>query len=146
MASTILAPIGQSIQSVAGGIASAPKTYWTDPGFDGIDSLPAIVVGIPSGRRRDPDEADSELSHYDWHLRYPVEIVCDLSEAVTSQDQIVQITEQLIHAIDTHQSSFTSGLVLEAVLSEWSEPQVNGNPKRPLLTVSCTVEVWAFDS
>lgn len=146
MASTIIAPIGQTIKAIAASIAAAPKTYWTDPGFEGLDSLPAVIVGVPSGSRRQPDEAEDHISQTDWHLEYPVSIVCDLAVASDAQTQIVEILESFVEAIDDNQASFTSGLVLDAVVSGWLDPEVVVEPKRALLTLDCTVSVFAFDS
>ena len=146
MASTIITPIAEDIETLAGAIAAAPKTYYPDPGFEGIDALPAIVVGVPKGRRKQPDEAEDHISQYDWHLEYPVYIVCDLAVAETAQTQVVELLEAFIEALDAGQDSFESGLVLEAVVSEWEEPEIVASPKRALLTQSCTVAVLAFVS
>lgn len=146
MASTIIAPIGEDIQALAAGITAAPKAYWTDPGFAGLDALPAVVVGVPSGRRKQPDESEDHISQTDWNLEYPVVIVCDLAVATDAQTQALEILEDFIEAVDDGQATFTSGLVQEAVVSEWAEPEVVDTGKRALLTIDCTVSVLAFDS
>lgn len=146
MASTIIKPIGEDIAAIAGALASNPKEYWTDPGFASVDSLPAVIVGVPSGSRKDPDEAEDHISQYDWNLEYPVVILCDLAVADDAQQQIVEILEEFIEAIDAGQASFDSGLVQEAVVSKWDEPELIQNEKRALITLACTVSVLAFVS
>lgn len=139
----VIQNIGASLKELLKDIDAAPAVYFGDPGFEGIDSLPAVVIGVPAGTRRAPDEAEDHLGQIDWNLDYPVAIICDLGIAAESQETAMTILEQSIQALEDNHDDLHSS-VLDAVLASWENPEVIAAPKRPLLTLAGTIQVLAF--
>lgn len=133
--------IGESLRDLL--VPCAERVYFGDPGLEGLDALPAIVVGVPSGERREVDAAEDHIGQKDWHLEYPFTVLCDLGKAADSQMFVVAALQSMIDTIDDGLGDL-DGSVLDAVVSQWDQPDVISTQPRALLTISGTIQVLAF--
>lgn len=102
---------------------------------------PAVSVGTPSLRRRGPDEAESQLSTFDYWIDYPCSLYCDLSKALESQQEMVNGLVAIVAAVDADPS--LGGTVLDAVVSE-ADPFVEQDRNRPLVGYQFTVSTLSL--
>lgn len=147
MASSILDPTAALIATVLSGLAVTPavKSYATDPGFAGLDSLPAGVVGIPQVERGDVEERESQLGSNDWRITYPVALCFDLNDTATAQAQATQTVEAFIKAIDTATLSVSDATIEDAKVVSAVPDEVEDGA-RPLLVYDCRLVVFKFVS
>lgn len=143
MASTILDPVGTLIASVISGLSVTPtvKAYWPDPGYAGLDAVPAGVVGSPGIDRQDVQERESQLGTNDWTITYPVSFFFDLGDTATAQAQATQTVEAFIKAIDTATLSVSDATIEDAKVVS-ATPDEIADSARPMLVYDCRVVVF----
>lgn len=143
MASTILDPTATLIAAVLSGLAVTPtvKAYATDPGYAGLDALPAGVVGVPEIDRQDVQERESQLGTNDWTITYPVALFFDLADTATAQAQATQTVEAFIKAIDTATLSVSDATIEDAKVVS-ATPDEIADSARPMLVYDCRVVVF----
>lgn len=145
MPSTILDPTAALIATVISGLAVTPpvKAYAADPGFAGLDSLPAGVVGVPQIDRSDVEERESQLGTSDWRIIWPVMLAFDLANAAAAQAHATQTVEAFIQAIDTATLSVSDATIEDAKVVSAVPDEVE-DAARPLLVYDCRLVVLKF--
>lgn len=138
----VLDPVAVLIATLAEGLSVSPpvKGYSHDPGFAGLDSLPAAVVGLPTIQRTGVDEAETQFGTDDWYISYPVSLIFDLADLTVTHDQATQTVEAFIRAIDTASLSVSDASILDAKVTEATPTQVVDDA-RPVLTYELKLEV-----
>jgi hypothetical protein len=107
-----------------------------------FDHIPAVVVEPPDGTRRDIDEGESQLSTTDWLLDYTVRLYVDFDEFVRASEQMTELLEAFVQAIDSDPSLGRDEL--DCKLVSW-EKFVRDTPKRRLAGYVCTVRVYHLE-
>lgn len=144
MASSVIQPIAVKLAAEVAAITVASvavKSYvWAPGAGTGMDAVPCGVVEMPDFRRRDLDEAESELGQNDWTLTYPVVLYVDLSEAAASQAQLVELVEAFVARVNANPS--LTNTVYDAVVVD-GEPFLDLTVEaRPLAAYRTSVQVW----
>lgn len=142
MASTIIDPLADALAALAGGITvngTALKGVW--PPRLGVPDVPCVEIEIPTVRRSDVEEAESQLGADDWTLDFTATIHFDMREAVTAQQRIVEALEAWIAAVDADRSLGIASVLDASVVS--AEPLYDlTDEQRPLIGYVTTVRVW----
>jgi len=137
-------PVADAIASVLAGLA---PELWT-PADAGtckwsprdLDSVPAVVVEVPTIRRPEPDEQDLiGLGSNGWVLEFPVTFYFDLSEASYAQTEAVAYVDAAILAIDANRGLGIPTVIDTAMVA--AEPTVVEDRARPLMAYECQVHV-----
>lgn len=115
------------------------RAYPTDPGMAGF-SPPAIVVGFPTLRRTDPEEAESELGRVDYFMDFPVVLYVALNDLQATADRVLEAMEQMIAAVDDFPTWLDDPEVLDARVTS-AEPAEIVDAAQPLLSYMCRVEL-----
>lgn len=104
-------------------------------GFTGVlwerrafDSPRPAAVGVPTFRRRQPDEAESQLGSTDWALEYPISFYLSFENATADQGRMVTALQQFGAAIDADPS--LDGTVFDSAITE-GVPFVEQDNDRP---------------
>jgi hypothetical protein len=147
MTSTIFQPLADLIATKISSlnVDVAVKAYSTDPGFAGLDSLPAAVIGLPSVERTEVDEAESQIGTFDYRLDYQVTFLFDLGDTTTAQSQALDTIEEFISTIDQMQLSISDPSIVDAKVVR-SEPGEIIDSARPMLSYTCTLRVLKLQS
>ena len=142
MSSTILKPLAQSLVDLADGITLTNGVEVTGYLWERKDfaSLPAVAVEPPDGRRRGIDEGESQLGSDDWFPEYHVSLYVDLDDAVVAQEQMLELLEAYIAAVDAD-PSLGDAEVLDAKVTRW-EKFTRTTAKRTLAGYDVTVSVY----
>lgn len=101
-----------------------------------FDQIPAIAVGVPEFRRRDLDDAESQLGTLDYFFVFPVSLYVELANAVRDQQRIVDGLQAIAVAIDADPS--LRGTVFDSAIDEGT-PFVEPDRRRPLAGYQITV-------
>jgi hypothetical protein len=101
-----------------------------------FDQMPAIAVGIPVFRRRDLDQAESQLGALDYFFDYPVSLYVDLENALRDQQKMVDGLQAIAVAID--EDPGLNGTVFDSAISEGT-PFIEEGRRRPLAGYQITV-------
>jgi hypothetical protein len=124
-------------------IFGSKKNTGAVPGFatylwerETFDSMPAIAVGIPEFRRRELDEAESQLHSLDYFFLYPVSLYVDLEKAQTSQQKMVDALQAIAVAIDADPG--LKGTVFDSAITEGT-PFIEEGRRRPLAGYQITI-------
>ena len=142
MTSTILQPLADLIADTINQLSvDEPITaYSNDPGFAGLDSLPAAIVGPPIVERTDVEGGESQLGSYDWRMEFPVTFLFDLGDSNTAQAQALDSVEKFVTSLDLATLSVADPSIVDAKVTR-SEPGEVVDSARPLMSYTCTVRV-----
>jgi hypothetical protein len=142
MASTILQPLADLVVTKieALSVDVAVNGYSTDPGFAGIDSLPAAVTGLPTVERTDVDNGESQFGSFDWNVTLEVVFLFDLGDTATAQEQALDTVEKFTAAVDAAQLSASDPSIVDAKVVR-SEPGEIIDAARPMMSYTCTLRV-----
>lgn len=102
-----------------------------------FDKIPAISVGVPVFRRRELDEAESQLGALDYFFEYPISLYVDLANAVRDQQKMVDGLQALAIAIDDDPG--LRGTVFDSAITEGS-PFIEPDRNRPLAGYQVVVQ------
>lgn len=101
-----------------------------------FDAVPVIAVGIPVFRRRDLDEAESQLHSLDYFFEYPISLYVDLEKAMRDQQKMVDGLQAVAIAID--EDPGLNGTVFDSAITEGT-PFIEEGRNRPLAGYQITI-------
>jgi hypothetical protein len=147
MSSTILQPLADLVATTLNSLSvdEPLAAYSIDPGFSGLDSLPAAVIGPPLIERTDVDQRESQVGSYDWVIELPVTLLFDLGDTATAQGMALDTVEAFIREIDSATLSVSDPSIVDAKVTR-SEPGELVDTARPLMTYTCILRVLKFES
>jgi hypothetical protein len=117
-----------------GAVEGFAAVLWERENFD---AMPAIAVGIPVFRRRQLEEAESQLHTLDYFFDYPISLYVDLENALRDQQKMVDGLQAIAQAIDSDPS--LGGTVFDSAITEGT-PFVEEGRRRPLAGYQITLE------
>lgn len=103
---------------------------------ENFDSIPAVAVGIPVFKRRDLDEAESQLMTLDYFFEYPVSFYVELTNSLEDQQKMVDALQAIAVAIDADPS--LGGTVFDTAITEGT-PFIEQDRAVPLAGYQITV-------
>lgn len=135
--SEILDPVAETIASFITDLDITDRVVtgykWQRAMWDA--KLPVGEVGVPTIRRTEPGEAESQMGSDDWYLEYPIGLYVELAESVSAQALAVGIVEKFIRAVDANPSLGDPTIHHASVIE--AEPEVLAEKPRALLIYRC---------
>ena len=141
MASTIIAPVAQALQTkIAGlGLATTVAGHLWAPAM--LPTRPCGVVELPTLGRTDPLEAESEIGRDDWEMEFPVVFYFDLTEPIATQTLAVEVVEAFIQAVDADPSLGIVSIADDASVVSVGPPEVIDDQANALIRYPAVVRL-----
>lgn len=150
-ASTIIRPIAEVIADLVNGLdVSANLTAHTWEPMKGQLEPPCILIEIPEIKQVGIEEQDYEMGSHAWVMTYMLAICFDLDKFPDCADDLVDVTEALLGAVnDDHTLGYTTNniyAIQEAHITNVERPAQQVDVARPLLITECELELLALIS
>lgn len=142
---------GLTVSFTANGTAhtSTIKGYrWLKKEYD---QLPAAVVELPAIDRTGIDEGESQIGTRDFLVRFPIDFLFDLDDAVYAQEQAIATVEAFIDAVDDAAGPWSppplgDSTIQDMKVVEAGDPSFETDQNRAYLVFPTVVEVLKFTS
>ena len=143
MASTTIDQVAVQLVAKIDGLTQTVKGFkWQQ---SDLDTVPAGVVGIPDIRRQSPNDREPQMNSWGWYLDFPLRFYVDLDEPNRAANEIMDIVEAFIKAIDADET--LGGLIgvghdgVPRVTSAQPFEQLDTEQNRSLMACELRVEV-----